>query len=183
MEYIQVSESIHLDQVKLSMAPTIFRVINRDREYLREWLPFVDVTHQVSDTELFIKSLNAGTGFKKDVVYAIWYKMEFAGLIGFKDTDWVNNKTELGYWLAQDMQGKGIITQCVNVLISHAFGKLSMNRVQVKVAAGNIRSAAIPERLGFKFEGVEREGELINGLYHDLQIFSILKNDDLKQRY
>ncbi|HZH71187.1 MAG TPA: GNAT family protein [Mariniphaga sp.] len=183
MEYLQVSESIHLDQVNLSMAPAIFNVINRDREYLREWLPFVDVTHKVSDTELFIKSLNAGTGFKKDVVYAIWFKMEFAGLIGFKDTDWVNNKTELGYWLAQDMQGKGIITQCVYVLIRHAFGKLNMNRVQVKVAAGNSKSAAIPERLGFKFEGIERQGELINGLYHDLLIFSILKTDDLTHGY
>lgn len=179
MEYIQVNQIIHLDQVKLSMAPIIFNVIDRDRAYLSEWLPFVDVTQQISDTELFIKSLHSGSDFKKDVVYAIWYKMGFAGLIGFKDSDWVNNKTEVGYWLAQDMQGKGIITQCLRVLIRHAFDKLGMNRVQVKVAVDNNKSAAIPQRLGFKLEGVERQGELINGKYHDLQVFSILKTDCL----
>src|SRR5690606_8940210 len=115
-----------------------------------------------------------------DQVYTIWSNMEFAGLIGFKDSDWVNNKTELGYWLAEKMQGKGIVTLCTKALVKYAFNKLGMNRVQLKVAVGNSKSAAIPQRLGFQLEGIERDGELINGTYHDLQIFSLLKSDKIR---
>ena len=113
-------------------------------------------------------------------MYAIWYNMEFSGLIGFKDTDWANNKTELGYWLAEKMQGKGIITRCSSALVKYAFKKLGMNRIQIKVAKGNEKSEAIPARLGFQLEGIERQGELLNGKYHDLEVFSLLKTDYLK---
>ena len=177
MEYIQVNQNIHLEQVKLSMAPLIFDAINNDRTYLREWLPFVDATLTVSDTELFIKSLITGSGKKKDEVYSIWYKMEFAGLIGFKDTDWVNRKTEIGYWLTKDKQGKGIITISAQRLVKYAFHKMGMNRIQIKVATGNRKSAAIPARIGFTYEGTERQGEFIDGNYHDLLVFSLIKGD------
>lgn len=177
MEYIQVNSDIHLEAIGLSAAPVIFDTIDRDRNYLQEWLPFVDATRSVADTTLFIKSLVRQKDKKKDEVYTIWHNLKFAGLIGFKDTDWVNNKTELGYWLAQNMQGKGIITKSTAALTRYAFHKLGMNRVQIKVATGNTRSEAIPIRLGFVFEGIERQGEWLNGSYHDLKIFSLLKSD------
>ncbi len=177
MEHIRVNNKIHLEAIRLSAAPVVFEAIDRDREFLRTWLPFVDATRSTSDTELFIKSMVSQNAVKKDEVFTIWYNFEFAGLIGFKDTDWVNHKTELGYWLAEKMQGKGIITQCTAKLIEYAFRKLGMNRIQIKVAKGNIRSAAVPARLGFNFEGIERHGELLNGTYHDLKIFSLLKSD------
>ncbi len=177
MEYIQVNTKTHLEAIRLSAAPVIFETINRDRNYLQKWLPFVDATRSVADTELFIKSLVRQKDKKKDDVFTIWYNFEFAGLIGFKDTDWVNNKTELGYWLAEKMQGKGIITHCTAALVRYAFKKLSMNRIQIKVATGNSRSEAIPVRMGFKLEGIERHGEWLNGTYHDLKVFSLLKSD------
>ena len=161
----------------LSAVPVIFRTIDQDRNYLRKWLPFVDVTISVTDTELFVKSLVYNNDRKKDEVFTIWHNLEFAGLIGFKDTDWVNHKTEVGYWLAEKMQGKGIVTKCMDSLVRYAFNKLKLNRIQIKVAQGNTKSAAIPARLGFLLEGTERQGELLNGYYHNLQIFSLLKSD------
>ncbi len=177
MEYIQVNTHIHLETIKLSMAPLIFNTIDQDRKYLRRWLPFVDYTHSVLDTELFIRSMLSQKEKRKDEVYSIWFDMEFAGLIGFKDIDWANHKTELGYWLAEKMQGKGIITNCTAALVKYGFKKLGMNRIQIKVAIGNEKSAAIPARLGFKSEGIERHGELLNGMYHDLEVYSMLKSD------
>jgi ribosomal-protein-serine acetyltransferase len=89
----------------------------------------------------------------------------------------VNKKTELGYWLAENMQGKGIITGSITVLIRFAFKKLKLNRVQIKVAVGNFKSLAIPKKLGFSFEGIERAGEKHQQLYHDLEVYSLLAND------
>jgi ribosomal-protein-serine acetyltransferase len=177
MEHIRVNSKIELESVSVSMTDVIFETIDRNRNFLSRWLPFADYTQSKSDTENFIKSVVNQPGRKRDEVYSIWYKSEFAGLIGFKETDWINRKTELGYWLAERMQGKGIITACTEKLIRFAFQKLNMNRVQVKVAVGNKRSAAIPQKLGFKLEGVERDGERHQNTYFDLEVYSYLKSD------
>ena len=83
----------------------------------------------------------------------------------------------MGYWLSEKMQGKGIITKWVKKLIRYAFQKLRLNRIQIKIAVGNSKSAAIPKRLGFILEGVERAGEKHNQKFLDLEIYSILKTD------
>lgn len=179
MEHIRINDKIRLEEIKLSMVQVIFDTIERDRDYLMEWLPFVEMTRQVADTEAFIKSVTSSSP-KKNSIYSIWYKEKFAGLIGFKDTDWVNRKTEIGYWLAKPMQGKGIILTCVKKLINYAFTSQKLNRVQIKVANGNTKSEAIPIRLGFRFEGVEREGELHKNKYMDIKVYSLLKSEYVK---
>lgn len=53
-----------------------------------------------------------------------------------------------------------------------------MNRLEIKCAPENLRSRQIPIKLGFKLEGVEREGEKsADGLFNDLEVYSLLKND------
>ncbi|NCB06669.1 MAG: N-acetyltransferase [Bacteroidia bacterium] len=179
MGHILVNRNIHLEPVNLSMAPVIFETIDGDRKYLGKWLPFVEFTQQVTDTENFLQSIVNQQEIKKDEVFSIWYNGDFAGLIGFKDTDWINHKTEIGYWIREKMQGKGIVTACVQELIHYAFRKLKLNRIQIKVAVGNFKSSAIPKRLGFQFEGTERAGELHQNKYMDLEIYSLLKHDKL----
>lgn len=176
MEHIRINEKIRLERLKMSMAKIVFDTIERDRMYLREWLPFIDQTQKTADTENFI----AGTACeeqKNNAIYSIWYKEEFAGLVGFKDTDNINRKTEIGYWLAEKMQGKGIISLSVQKLIRYAFSKQKINRIQIKVAENNTKSEAVPIRLGFTFEGIERAGELHQSKYLDLKVYSLLKTE------
>ena len=54
---------------------------------------------------------------------------------------------------------------------------MKLNRIQIKVAVGNHKSAAIPNRLRFQLEGIERAGEFHDNKYLDLQVFSLLKQD------
>ncbi|QGY44497.1 GNAT family N-acetyltransferase [Maribellus comscasis] len=179
METLVVSDHVCLEALKLSMAQDVFSAIDKNRDFLRTWLPFVDFTLELSDTVLFIQSITAQKeSRKKDEIFGIFVDGEFGGLIGFKDTDWINRKTEIGYWLIKEMQGKGIITSCVGKLISYSFQKLKLNRIQIKVAVGNTKSAAIPRRLGFQFEGIERAGERHNNKFFDLEVFSLLRSDN-----
>ena len=177
MRHIQIDPKIRLESVQLSHASIIFDAIDHDRSFLGEWLPFVNATQKISDTEAFIKSLLMQQDPKRDDVFIIWYKEAFAGLIGFKDTDWVNRKTEIGYWLTEKMQGKGIVTKCIQQLVRYAFHTLHLNRIQIKVAQGNTKSAAIPQRLGFYHEGTERQGERMGNRYFDLDVFSLIRAD------
>ena len=75
-------------------------------------------------------------------------------------------------------QGHGIMTRCVRHLCEWAVSERGMNSIRIRCAAGNAPSNAIPRRLGFTLEGVEREGELMaDGQYVDLNVYSILKRE------
>ena len=113
-----------------------------------------------------------------DKQFSIYYKEQFVGLVGYKDTDNLNKKLEIGYWLSQYAQGKGIMMQSVEKLIEFAFQEMDMNRIQIKVAVGNRKSRRIPEKLGFQSEGIERDGELlVDGVYTDIIVYSLLKRE------
>lgn len=167
---------VKLREIQLSDAPEIFTIIENGREYLREWLPFIDITKKVEDTEAFIRFVKSKAS-EHDSVYVIISDDKIVGVISYKGTDNVNHKTEIGYWLAQDHQGKGLVTQACRILIENAFENLGINRVQLKVGVNNSKSAAIPKRLNFKIEGIERDGEFLNGRYINLEVYSLLKQD------
>ncbi|WP_321281553.1 GNAT family protein [Marinifilum fragile] len=178
MIIIKVDTEIELKQIEQSDSKAIFEMIDSQREYLGKWLPFVEFTKEVSDTDKFVHSVVNAPKERFEYVFVIRIKNEFVGLIGFKDTDKPNQKTEIGYWLSEKHQKQGIITKSVEKLCDFAFNKQGINRIQIKCAVGNKPSIKIPQRLGFKFEGVERDGELLTGnVCTDLEIYSKLKSD------
>jgi len=162
----------------LSDAHDIFHTIDSQRAYLGRWLPFVAYTKKLSDSEKFIESVVNTPEDRFEHIFTIRKQNGFVGLIGFRDTDPINKKTEIGYWLSQPFQKQGIVTQSVRRLVEFAFDHMEINRIQIRCAVGNVASQKIPETLGFKFEGVEREGELLAGnVFADLMVYSKLKSD------
>lgn len=177
MKTIKIDEDITLKEISSSSPGRIFNAIDRNREYLRKWLPFVDSTQSMKDSEDYVLSVINSDCPKKDMVFEIWFEDDFCGLVGLKEIDHYNRKTELGYWLIESLQGKGIMLRSCRGLIQYAFDALKMNRIQIKCAIGNERSMQIPLRLKFEFEGVEKSGEFVHGKYLDLKTYAILKRD------
>ena len=100
-----------------------------------------------------------------------------AGVLGH-EVDRENRTTTIGYWLAEDQQGRGLMTAAVKRLLEHAFDELRLNRVGIEVAPNNPRSRALAERLGFREEGVLREAErFADDDYRDLVLYSMLASE------
>jgi ribosomal-protein-serine acetyltransferase len=158
-------------------APELFAVVDRERSYLREWLPWVDRTIAVADSLAFIQTTAQQFGTNNGSVAGIWCNREFAGTVGMHNIDWVNQKVELGYWIAARFQGRGIVTGACHGLISHCFEYWKLHRVEIHCATGNLMSRAIPERLGFRREGLLREAHRLNERYHDLEIYGMLASE------
>lgn len=178
MNNITVTKDIELKPVTLDMASSIFQIFDLERASLRVWLPFIDYTEKEEDTFQYLTNVIN----ENQKQFGIYYKGSFAGLIGFVYIDEANRKCEIGYWISQQYEGKGIITQSVDQLIRHLFNDLKMNKVAIKVAVNNIKSRKVPERLNFTLEGIERDGELlVDNQFTDLALYGLLKNEFIEK--
>ncbi|HMY75459.1 MAG TPA: GNAT family protein, partial [Blastocatellia bacterium] len=174
---LKVNDEIEIRMLEESDAETVFAAVDRNREHLREWLIWVDRTDSPEVTRQYIHDSKLRYENKEMMSGGIWLNGEYVGAIGVVVYEWHNQMLELGYWLSADQQGKGIITKVVTAMIDHAFNDLGLNRVEIHCADGNLRSRAIPERLGFHQDGVMRQGGLLNGKFVDKVIYSMLADE------
>ncbi len=172
---IKISTELVLRKINLNDAESIFQLIDDNREHLSPWLPFVELTFSPSNTRIFIEQLDKA--YSREIVFCMVVNGITTGLIGYKDIDKANKKLEIGYWIVREYEGRGIVSKSCREMINRAFGKMAMNRVQIKCGVGNHRSSNIPKKLGFAFEGIERAGEKHNSRFIDLEVYSVLKNE------
>jgi ribosomal-protein-serine acetyltransferase len=173
----QIQDGVFLRLLEARHAPEVYAVVDRERAYLRKWLPWVDLTNEVEYTANFIRVSLEQFAREEGLAAGIWLGSEFAGGIGTHKIDWLNRKVEIGYWIASRYQGRGIVTAASGAMTAYAFDELNLNRIEIHCATGNEKSCAIPKRLGFQFEGVRREGQLVNGSYLDINVFSMLRRE------
>lgn len=173
--YRRVAADIEIKLLEPGDAEAIFALTARDRSYLREWLPWVDRTQSPADVRHFI--LEVVIPQWRDIrgpQCGIWVEGELAGSIGCHPIDWQNRSCSLGYWIASPHQGRGIVTRCALAMIDHLFGEMGLHRVVIQCGTGNVRSCAVPRRLGFTQEGIAREAEWVGDRWVDLVVWSML---------
>lgn len=177
MFYYKINEDLELRILELRHAEELFQLTDQSRNYLREWLPWVDLTKEVEDSKNFIQSglnqFSNNNGFQA----GIWYQNKLAGVIGLHYINWANKCTSVGYWLGEHFQGKGIMTKACKAVIQYCFRDLDLKRVEIRVATENYKSQAIPERLGFKKEGCLRSIEFLYDKYVDHYVYGLLKEE------
>lgn len=173
----QVTEDIHLRLLEGRDASQLFALVDQSRSYLREWLPFVDGTRSVEDIQGFIQSGLQKFASNNGVELGIWYRDELAGVLGLHYINWSNRLTSIGYWVGERFQGNGIMTNSCRTLINLLFKEYGLNRVEIGVAPLNLKSRAIPERLGFQNEGCRRQAEWLYNHYVDHIIYGMLAED------
>lgn len=179
MEF-QLDSEIKLRPYIESDAEEIFVAIKENYEHLHPFLHWVVPEYSIEMTKEFIQQSQKAAEEKKNQGFGIFYQDKLIGAIGFNKFDWKCHKTEIGYWLAKDFEGQGIITKSCKLLINYAFDELEINRIEIRCADVNVRSRAIPERLGFKLEGVLRQALCRHSQIYDDTIYGLLK-DDWKQ--
>ncbi|WP_147533092.1 GNAT family N-acetyltransferase [Bacillus marasmi] len=174
---LKVDNEIELQLFQIHHAEELFLLVDRNREHLRTWLPWVDNMsspiqyHSIIPT--WLRQFAENTGFNA----GIRFKGALVGSIGFHQIDWHNSQTSMGYFLAKDVQGNGIMSKCVQALLYYAFYELGLNRVEIRCGQQNHKSRAIPERLGFTKEGIIRDGERLHYNFHNLIVYSMLRNE------
>jgi ribosomal-protein-serine acetyltransferase len=158
-------------------AAELFALTHANRDYLRRWLPWVDLVTSEDDSRSFLATVTAQREQGRGPTFGILCDGVLAGIVGFLPVDPVNRIGEIGYWLAPAAQGRGVMTRCCRFVVRYGFLTLDLNRIQIAAGTANSVSRAIPERLGFKFEGILRARENLYGTYIDHAMYSLLRSE------
>lgn len=105
-------------------------------------------------------------------------KNKVAGTTRFYDIQKYHNTTQLGFtWYGNDFQGTGLNKNCKYLLLSFAFDRMNVERVEFRADALNARSIAAMKSIGCVKEGVLRSNCTSPSGRRDSIILSILKNE------
>ena len=89
------------------------------------------------------------------------------------------SSASMGYWMAQRHAGRGYMSDAVNAVVRHAFGRLGLHRVEAACLPSNAASRRVLAKCGFTAEGTARKYLRINGEWQDHLLFAIVAGDPL----
>lgn len=108
---IKIDDNMNLELINESHSQAIFEMVDNNRNHLRKWLPFVDKMQTVEFAENFVKGTIQRNLGVNEYAFVIIENEIIVGRIGVYKIDSQNKIGEIGYWLTENSQGKGIITK------------------------------------------------------------------------
>ncbi len=129
---------------------------------LKAWMPFAHKEPTEEETEINIRNSYIKFLKREDLRLLAFLKEtgEFVCSSGLHRIDWEVPKFEIGYWVDTRHRGKGYTTEVVEGITKFAFKELKARRLEIRCDSKNLKSRAIPERLGYILEGILRNDEL-----------------------
>lgn len=124
-------------------------VAAKNRDHLYDWLPWAKNTPDESSVEHYTTAPEKKQQ-NESVDWNIYNKDNLVGAVGLMARNKDPYVLEVGYWLAKDSEGQGIISKCVNAIVDLAFNETEATAIEIGCDKTNDKSAAVAKRCGFK---------------------------------
>jgi [ribosomal protein S5]-alanine N-acetyltransferase len=99
------------------------------------------------------------------------------GLVGFNYFAMNDRRSAVGFDLQQAYWGRGIMTEALAAVVGFGFERIGLNRIEADCSIMNVASQGVLQKVGFVYEGRQREQYYYEGLYYDLLLWSLLRRD------
>ncbi|MBX2905050.1 MAG: GNAT family N-acetyltransferase [Taibaiella sp.] len=182
MAIIQIDEHLVLRPYRSADADLLFAAIDRERKHLGPWLGWVAHTTRPKHSLDFIELSQRQILDQQALPLGIFYDEDIIGGIGMHDWNRDTKCAQVGYWIAKEHEGKGIVARSVAALLDYLFEAVGINKAEIRFVVANKRSAALANRLGFKTEGILRQSFIRNGMVEDLVVTGILKSEWMQRQ-
>lgn len=83
----------------------------------------------------------------------------------------------IGYWIGQPYARQGYMREAIEALVTHAFARMDLSRIEAACLPENAASRAVLEKSGFKYEGVAQSYLQINGRWRNHVLYANLRSD------
>jgi RimJ/RimL family protein N-acetyltransferase len=166
-------------------APALWDAVDSSRPHLKAWMPWVKDHNSLEFSREYVRRMHAKWILREDLPMGIWRQSDarLIGATGLHRIDWTVPAMEIGYWLRPDAEGAGYATEAAKLIARFAFDLLKAERVEIRCDAQNLRSAAVPRRLGFVHEATLRSSRRnTDGELGDTLLFAMIRADSGKLR-
>jgi len=202
---LPIDEDILVRTLHPDDAEDLFQLLERNRSRLRPWihpsaLPKTAMAARQFTMECFLNSTENSMAAMADypdydrkldhflpplnpaLEMGIWVNGVLAGEIVLGRLQDSFTTAEIGYWIDGESEGRGIITRCVCALTDYAIENMGIEQFVIGCAVDNLRSRAVPERLGYRLLGIVPDGEIVGDFVHDRAVFGIQVGEWLERK-
>ena len=144
------------------------------QDNLRDGLPY---PYSEQDGIDFISSMLSANE-DETFAFAITLDDKAIGSIGvFRQQNIHRQTAEMGYYVAEEYWGKGIMTDAVKQICEYVFKNSDILRIYAEPFAYNTGSCRVLEKAGFQYEGTLRNNAVKNGKVIDMKMYSLLREE------
>lgn len=127
-------------------------LINANLTHLRPWMGWAQEPRSAEQQAESLTKAKGRFDAGEDLMYLISLGGRLIGSSGLHRIDWDVPCGEIGYWIDAAFEGQGYVSETAQALTDLAFDTLHFERLEVRCDPRNVRSAAVPRRLGFEEE-------------------------------
>ena len=131
---------------------------------------------RIEDVYELIDKIETGTVANDLVNWAITLPANdvLIGTIGYYRMQKEHYRSEVGYMLAKEQQGKGIMHEAITAVIRYGFETIRLHSIEAVIAPENRASRRVVEQAGFIQEGHFKESEYFEGRFISKVVYSLL---------
>ncbi len=160
-------------------AAQLKEAVESSLDHLRPWMPWA--SHYPQPLHALINQLRRFRGdfdLGHDYVYGIFDRDEkqVIGGSGLHPRGGAGSR-EIGYWIRADQINRGFATEVAGALTRVGFEIEKLHRIGIHCVVENVRSAAVPPKLGYVHEATLRRRIVTNDAFHDEMVWTMLAED------
>lgn len=158
--HLKVDDEIELKIPKKKDAIPIFLLVLKNRNWLGKYMEWESSTKTPHDILDFFNRNKHLSYYDSGFPLIMWYKKQIVGLISYNRGNSLKKEVEIGYWIAEEFSGKGIVTRSTQALINFAFNMTDIKIIFICCEISNIKSYKIPQKLNFEFIKEEENSDI-----------------------
>ena len=154
----------------------------QDKEVARHVL--WEAHKSMADTRAYVRYLlyQYRNGLPGSWVIVLKETNRVMGTIGYMSYSADNATVEVGYSLAREAWGKGLMTEALTAVVDESFRSLQLHRIEAMHFSDNPASGRVMEKCGMTHEGHMRERICCKGVFRDVEMWGIIRKDWEKKR-
>lgn len=158
-------------------AAALASVVEANRAMFDQWLRWSAVIRSPDAARAFIERAAELEEAHRGFHWGLWEGDVLLGGVPCWSLDPVHRVAEVGYWLANSAQGRGLATRATRIVIHHLFNEHRVNRIEFQCRTENTASRRVAERVGGELEGIRRQSHLVAGAFRDHAVYALLAQD------
>lgn len=169
---------VTLRPIRARDAKSLERMLLANRSWLRQWEATYPGGGSVVDARASIRNLLAHARAGNALPFVIEHDGRLVGQLNVSSITFGSlSSATIGYWVAQEVAGRGITPVSVALATDYCFSSLHLHRMEICIRPENAPSLRVVEKLGFRYEGLRRRFIHINGDWRDHFAFALVAEE------